>query len=80
MLVHVLTFKLICIAVVSCVMSLLLLEADKYIIETALGTEELRAYVSKSWRNWNLLQIKNPKKPKKPATTTNKGKNSGSSD
>lgn len=61
MLVHVLTFKLICIAVVSCVMSLLLLEADKSLTETTLGTEELRVYVSKSWENWDLLQLKTNK-------------------
>lgn len=32
-------------------MSLLVLEADKYVTETTSSTEELTACVSKSWQN-----------------------------
>lgn len=54
---HVLLSKsFICIAVVSCVVSLLVLEADRYITETSSSTEELIVYVSKSWHSWDPLQ------------------------
>jgi len=37
-------------------MSLLVLEADKYITEGTSSTEELTVYVSKSWQDQNPLQ------------------------
>lgn len=42
-------------------MSLLVLEADESITEATSSTEELTAYVSKSWQNWDTLQLKKEK-------------------